>query len=57
MSNRLLATLLTTSGLAASALWAAPALGQASATADTAGTAPMTQASADGQAGLERVVV
>ena len=54
MSNRLLAALLATASLASTG----PAWAQASASSDTAGTAPMTQASADGQtAGLEKVVV
>lgn len=57
MSNRLLAALLTTTSLAAASLFAAtPALGQASASSGTAGTAPMTSSSADGL-GLENVVV
>ena len=54
MSNRLLAALLATTSLGvASPVWA-----QASASSETAGTAPRTQTSADGQVtGLEKVVV
>jgi iron complex outermembrane receptor protein len=50
MSNRFVLALLATTTLAS------PAFAQASATAGTAGTAPRTQATADGQ-GLEKVVV
>ena len=57
MSNRLLAALLATTSLAmAGSLLASPAFAQASASSDTSGTAPRTQATADGQ-GLEKVVV
>ena len=52
MPNRLLLALLATTSLALTG----PAFAQASASADTSGTAPRTQATADGQ-GLEKVVV
>lgn len=52
MPNRLLLALLATTSLALTG----PAFAQASASGETSGTAPRTQATADGQ-GLEKVVV
>ena len=52
MPNRLLLALLATTSLALTG----PAFAQASASSETSGTAPRTQATADGQ-GLEKVVV
>jgi len=58
MSNRFVLALLATTSLITGLVTslAGPALAQASASSDTAGTAPRTQATADGQ-GLEKVVV
>jgi hypothetical protein len=54
MSDRFVLALLATTSLTIGL--AGPALAQVSASSDTAGTAPRTQATADGQ-GLEKVVV